>query len=348
MLKKGSPLLLIPVFFLTACTGIASAASQPRILPLDCHVDAGDSITLSLDGVLPQNAILRWDASEGSIVSTGQGLNSVFTAPDSTTNAVVSLYISSGTPGGTTQPITRDCSVTASAPTATSQGALTQPAAGVTTTAAGSFPVIISEVMANPCGGDEFRKWNDYVELYNSSDQAQDVGGWWLTVTGPDNKSDMLVAWDTRNPNVSINQPVITGSTVIPAHGFAVVLSPIYMQSLDPYRTPYRFPNGTMILTIATGDRIGHKVFGLIGQGGGRDVVLLYIGGAKSIRQVVSTYGSPILAKYPQDIRDDRADDLPLDLHTCSSAERINPLGPDTFENWHEILDGSPGEAPYP
>ena len=351
MLKQAFPLFILSVLLLTSCAGIASAAgSQPRILPLDCHLNAGDSITLTLDGVLPQNAGLHWDASLGSIVSTGQGLNSIYTAPDSSANVVVSLYISSGTPGGSTQPITRDCTITAIAPTPTASNPPFQPTGGgpaSATATPGAFTVILSEVMANPCGGDEYRKWNEYVELYNYGDQPQDVNGWWLTVTGPDNKSDMLVAWDTRNPNLSINQPVITNSTEIPAHGFAVVLSPIYMQSLDPYRLPYRFPSGTTILTIADGDRIGHKTFGIIGQGGGRDVVVLYIGGAKSIRQVISTYGSPILAKYPQDILDDRADDLPLDLHACASAERVNPLGHDTFDNWHEVMDGSPGEAPY-
>ena len=347
MLKRVLPLFFLPAFLLSACTGSASAAgSQPRILPLDCRLNAGDSISLSLDGVLPQNAALRWDASAGSIVSTGQGLNSVYTAPDSSTNVVISLYISSGTPGGSTQPITRDCTVTAPAPTPSAWNPPIQ--AAVSPPTPNGYPVIISEVMANPCGGDEFRKWNEYVELYNNGDQPLDVGGWWLTVTGPDNKSDTLVAWETRNPNLSINQPVITNSTVIPAHSFAVVLSPIYMQSLDPYRMPYRFPAGTTLLTIAEGDRIGHKIFGIIGQGSGRDVVVLYLGGAKSIRQVISSYGSPLLARYVQDIRDDHADVLPLDLHSCGSAERVNPLGPDTFDNWHEVMNGSPGEAPYP
>ena len=131
--------------------------------------------------------------------------------------------------------------------------------------------------MGNPCGGDEFRKWNDYVELYNYGGQPQDVGGWWLAVSGPD-KSDMLVAWDSRNPNAAFNQVVTTHTTIIPAHGYAVVLSPTYMRSLDPYRMPYRFPKGTVILTIADGDRIGHTVFGIIGQGNGRDAVALLSG----------------------------------------------------------------------
>src|SRR5262249_43160711 len=159
---------------------------------------------------------------------------------------------------------------------------------------------------------------NEYVELYNYGSQPQDVGGWWLVVSGPDNKSDMLVAWQTRNPSLQINQPVITNTTVIPPHGYALVLSPTYTHAVDPYRMPYTFPPGTIILTIADGDRIGHAFYGIIGQGGGRDAVVLYEGGARSIKEVHSTYGTPTLSGYPQDIRDNREDNVPLDLHTCS------------------------------
>ena len=346
MLKRLLLFSCIPALGLAACAGVASASSQPRILPLDCHVDSGDSIALTLDGVIPQNAAIRWQASAGSVVSTGQGLNSVFTAPNISADVTISVYISSGTPGSSAEPVTLDCSILAPTFTPGVPRNTSIPFGGTSTP--GSTTVIISEVMANPCGGDEFRKWNEYVELYNYGEQPVDVGGWWLTVGGPDNQADLLVSWEARNPDVAVNQPVITATTQIPPHGFALVVSPNYTHSLDPYRMPYQFPAGTTLLTIASGDRIGHPIFGIIGQGDGRDVVVLYLGGARSIRQVVSTYGSPILARYPQDIRDDRADNLPLDLHSCSSAERVNPLGPDTFENWHEVINGSPGEAPYP
>lgn len=346
MSRSRFSVLLSPIFLLTACGSIVSAAGQPRVLPLDCRVNAGESIALSLDGVIPQNASIRWETSGGSIVSTGQGLNSVFTAPNITADVSILAYISSGTPGSGSEPVTRSCSV--SAPTFTPGGAQNTAAPIGSTSTPGGQRVVISEVMGNPCGGDEYRKWNDYVELYNYGDQPQDVGGWWLAVNGPDNKSDMIVAWGARNTNVSLSQPVITNTTVIPAHGFAVVLSPTYTKALEPYRMPYRFPQDTLILTIAEGDRIGHRVYGVIGHGGGRDTMVLYLGGAKSILEVISTYGSPRLGRYPEDIRDDRADNLPLDLHACSSAERVNPTGPDVFENWREVSNGSPGEAPYP
>jgi len=345
--------ILVVALILTACATQTASADQIGILPTQCALNVGDQIALALDGHIADNAIVTWKADRGSVVSTGQGLNAVYTAPSTPGDANISAIITSGTP--IPQSLTRTCTVNAGIivgppllpthtviPTTTVERPTTSviPLTGKT--------VIISEVMANPCGGDEFRKWNEYVELYNYANQPQDVGDWWLTVSGPDNKSDMLVAWDSRNPNTPLNQSVITNTTTIPSHGFAVVLSPTYTRSIDPYRMPYRFPKGTTILTIADGDRIGHPFFGIIGQGGGRDAVVLYIGGAKSIRQVESTYGTPTLSGYPQDIRDDRDDNVPLDLHTCSSAERLNPLGPDTFENWHEVLNGSPGEAPYP
>jgi hypothetical protein len=345
---RTSKIAVLLVLALTNCTSPPSA--QIGISPTECTLNVGEQKSFSLDGHLAENAIITWKTDRGSITSTGQGLNAVFTAPETSGDVNISAIISSSTP----IPLIRTCHITDTDSQPTSTAGNTFPTSTDITLPTGTVgstekTVIISEVMANPCGGDEFRKWNDYIELYNYGDQPQEVGGLWLAVSGPDNKADMLVAWSTRNPNVALNQPAITNSTHIPAHGFALVLSPIYTRSLSPYRMPYRFPKATTILTIADGDRIGHTIYGIIGHGGGRDVVVLYSGGAKSILQVISTYGSPLfLGLYAQDIRDNRTDNLPLDLHTCSSAERVNPLGGDAFEGWHEVSNGSPGEAPYP
>jgi hypothetical protein len=101
------------------------------------------------------------------------------------------------------------------------------------------------------------------------------------------------------------------------------------------------------ILTIASSRSLGDDFFGLIGSGQSRDVLVLYKGGTSVIQEVVSTYGTPKLDQYVTSIRDDNRDNLPLDLHECSSAERIVPAGADHFENWREVTNGSPGEAPY-
>jgi hypothetical protein len=346
MLKYYPIMLITASLWLAACGNPAGMGGTPRILPVDCFVNARGSLALSLDGVIPQNAGIRWEVSAGSIVSAGQRLNAVFTAPEVSADVVISVYISSGTPGNTEVPVTRSCTVTANpaSPSPAQNNALLPSGS----TAPGGPTVIISEVMAHPCGSDDFKKWNEYVELYNFGDQPVDVGGWRLVDNGPDNKADQIVAWNARNPRAALKQHVVADTTVIPPHAFAVVLSPTYTQSLDPFRMPYSLPDGTIILTIIEGDRIGDDVFGLIGDGGSRDVLVLYIGGAKSIQQVVSTYGSPNLGIYPQDIRDDRADNLPLDLHECTSAERIDPFYPDEFDSWREVQNGSPGEAPYP
>lgn len=347
-------ILVICALLLTGCAGPAAAAGQVGILPTQCALIVGEQVSLALDGRIADNAIVVWSADRGSVAYTGQGLNAVYTAPQTTGDVNISAIITSGTP--IPQSLTRTCSVqngNGAAPTSTTGQDPTDDLPTVTIPPTSEIPaaektVIISEVMANPCGGLEFRKWNEYVELYNYGDQPQDVNEWWLTVSGQDKKSDKIVSWESRNPAVPLKQDVVTNSTIIPPHGFALVISPIYTKSLNPYKMPYKFPSGTVILTIAEKDRIGHNVLGIVGEGGGRDAVVLYLGGASSIREVKSTYGTPILSGYPQDIRDDRADNTPLDLHTCSSAERLNPLGQDTFENWHEVLNGSPGEAPYP
>lgn len=336
---------------LTGCGTQTASAGQVGIVPTQCVLKVGAQVSLSLDGQIADNAIIVWQADRGSVAFTGQGLNAVFTAPQTPGDANISAIITSGTP--IPQSLTRTCSVTDPA------NGVTQPVQDptdplpVTPPNTSEIPsdqktVIISEVMANPCGGLEYRKWNEYVELYNYGTQPQDVGGWWLVVSGQEKRSNELVSWESRNRDIPFKQQVLTNTTVIPPHGFAVVLSPIYARSLDPYRMPYRFHAGAVILTVADGDRIGHTVLGIVGEGGGRDAVVLYLGGASSILEVKSTYGTPVINGYPQDIRDDYNDNVPLDLHTCSSAERVNPLGPDTFENWHEVSNGSPGEAPYP
>jgi hypothetical protein len=339
--------IIFPLFFfltaglLTGC--IQSSAPQARIIPTDCNLQVNQQVSLSLDGTIPQNARINWQVTAGSIVSSGLKVNAVFTAPVTAGDVTVSVIIDTGTP---TPSITRTCTIIDPAVSVVAQNIRPTSSPG-NTSLPGQPTVIISEVMAHQCGADDFKKFNQYVELYNPGEQAVDVNGWWLADNGPDNQSDRLVAWSTRNPNTTLRQSVVTDSTVILPHGFAVVISPIYLQSMEPYKMPYRFPSGTVILTVAEGDRIGDDVFGLVGSGSGRDIVVLYTGGSNSIQKVISTYGTPILGAYPQDLRDDRADNLPLDLHECASAERINPLGPDEFKNWREVLQGSPGEAPY-
>jgi hypothetical protein len=326
--------------FLAGCN---EQNSQPlEITPSKCSLKPGEQITFSMKGVIGSNPTISWNATDGVIQAQDKdGLLAIFTAPQSEGIVDITVKVTNNlTP---MSPLSISCIILSENPTATHP--LPQP-----TNISSAVPaptIIISEVMGHQCGTDDFKKFNQYIELYNYGDQPVDVNGWWLVDNGPDNKPDRLAAWTARNPTASLKQPVVGDSTLIPPYSFAVVLSPMYAQSVAPHKMPYRFPNQTIILTVVEGDRIGDDVYGLVEYGSGRDVLVLYTGGANFIKQVVSTYGSPTLGLYPQDIRDDRADNLPLDLHKCTSAERISPLAPDEFGNWREVLNGSPGEAPY-
>ena len=334
--------IILSSLLLAACG--ANAVAQVDITPGDCVLSPGEQVTLSLTGVIPSDALIQWSTSGGVVLAQNQGLNAVFTAPPDGGDVQISVYISTNlTPSS---PITRICRVAGNTDPPPTPSA---PALLPTSTSLGpnALSVTISEVMSNPCGNEDYKKWNEYVELYNYGSQPVDVGGWWLADNGPDNHADMLVSWNDRRPNISLGN-VYTNSTIIPAGGFAVILSPIYAEGMPPHNMPYHFPDETTILTIAEGDRLGDDIFGIIGDGDGRDVLVLYSGGENAIREVISTYGSPLsITNYPQDIRDNRTDLIPLDLKDCTSAERASPTAPDTQESWVQVRDGTPGEAPF-
>ncbi len=328
---------------LAGCGNPASAASLVKILPDICQASVGQQIPLTLDGIIPPNATINWEVSDGGIAFTQPGLNALFTAPLTPTIVTVSVSITSGTPG-VELPITRQCTVL---PLDATPTVSTLPSIDPDPKSADAPAIVISEVMADPCGGTKFKKYNEYVELYNNGNQPVDVRGWWLYDGGNSGTPDALAAWDDRQPDRSPGDGTVTNATVIPPHRFAVVLSPIYVDGEEPYHMPYSFPSGTIILTVASSDSLGDDYFNIIGDGSARDPVVLYIGSDSIVDKVISTYGSPILSKYVHEIRDDYRDNIPLDLHACGSAERVNPSGKDVFDNWHEVKGGSPGDAPY-
>ncbi len=338
-----------------ACGTVSTPDGTVTVLPKDCRVKVGEQMPLTLNGLIPPNAMITWEASAGSIISAPPALNALFIAPPEPTIVTITVTISSGTPS-IEIPITRQCIVTSpdssslqSVPSIGSDGEPSSPILVTPTTLGTQSTVIISEVMANPCGPLEVRKWNEYVELYNYGTQPVDISGWWLTDTGEAGAGtpDQLVSWSQRNPNEPLANNLVLNSTVIPARGFALVLSPIYTQGAFPYTMPYHFPANSIILTVASSRSLGDDYFNIIGDGPGLDVLVLYKGGTSVIQEVVSTYGTPKVDQYITNIRDDNRDNLPFDLHECSSAERILPAGADAFDNWREIPNGSPGEAPY-
>ena len=83
--------------------------------------------------------------------------------------------------------------------------------------AAGSPPVVVNEVSAsNTVASNEYGKRNDWIELYNTTDQDIDLEGMFLT----------------DDPNEPEKYQVTGEATIIPAHGYYIV----WADKLDPLR----------------------------------------------------------------------------------------------------------------
>jgi hypothetical protein len=222
-----------------------------------------------------------------------------------------------------------------------------QPFAGTAGSEPATNTIIISEIMGNPCGGIEQKKYNQYIELYNYGTYPVNVGGWWFYDEGTDGTPDEITAWNARS-SVVLGKDLVLDSTTIPAGGFGLILSPQYPENLDLEKMPYLFPAGTVILSVANSNSVGDDHFGIIADQDGYETVSLYIGGPTVMKEIVDTYGTPLIdSNYPFEIDDDHVDNIPMYLSDCHSVERIDPLAPDSQDNWKSVFGGSPGEAPY-
>ncbi len=310
--------------------------SQPlTILPTSCEVNTTGQIGLTLNGDIAPNARVSWQARSGSIVENAQGFSATYTAPSVIGEDVITATITPGikTTSDTLTVICRILEAIESAPPVSTQQTF--------------YSVVISEVMGNPCGDLNSRRYNQYVELYNYGDQPIDVGYWWLFDEGEAGTPDHLVAWNSRSAS-QLNSSLVTTSTVIPARGFAVILPPLYTESDVNERMPYNFPAGTVILTAESSQTLGDDFFGIISSEDGYDTVTLYIGGPTVIDLVIDTYGTPAIGgSHPLDIDDNHVDNLPLYLSECEAAERIDPHKPDSVSNWNSVRNGTPGDGPY-
>ena len=84
---------------------------------------------------------------------------------------------------------------------------------------AGSTPVVVNEVSAgNSVAANEYGKRNDWIELYNTTDQPIDLEGMYLTDD------------PTMPEKYQITSSALGVSTVIPAHGYYIV----WADKLDP------------------------------------------------------------------------------------------------------------------
>ena len=79
--------------------------------------------------------------------------------------------------------------------------------------------LVISEVLANPSS----ETTDEFIELYNASDQPADLNGWHFT---DGDALDEIIAWD---PLAHGGIPgAATNTTTIPARSYAVILDPDY------------------------------------------------------------------------------------------------------------------------
>lgn len=101
-------LLSLPII----AAGESAAVSAPiTILPQDCRMLVKQEMSLTLNGVIPRQAVVHWEADQGEILFVLTRAEAIFIAPSKpgivTISASVTLPAS-----GTKTPITRQCVVT--------------------------------------------------------------------------------------------------------------------------------------------------------------------------------------------------------------------------------------------
>lgn len=342
--------LLLTLLFLTAletaaCQAPKSLSPVPlTILPKECSLPVNGQIGLSLNGVVKPEAQVTWSAQRGLIVRNPADFGATYYAPSEPGMDQISVTILANY-NGEAETLTLLCAITDDPASLTTEEAF-PPATPLPTATPDSTPtVIISEVMSHPCGGDSYRQWNQYVELYNFGNQPVDVGGWFLYDEGEIGTPDEIAAWEYHS--LSFDSTLTTNSTVIPPGGFAVILPTSYPEGPIPAHMPYFILPGTILLTVKDKE-LGDNYLHIQGSQPHYDTLTLYIGSLNVIHRVVDTYGTPLIpSAYPPDIRDNRQDSFPYYLSACTSIERIDPFGADTPTNWHPVPNGSPGDGPY-
>jgi len=184
--------------------------------------------------------------------------------------------------------------------------------------------VVVNEVMANPKGPDSHAHYpedrNEFVELYNVSDDTVDLQGWHLTDF---DDVDSLAAWtDTLVRNQYPH--VRTGTTRLPPRSFALILDPEYTDTAPEggHVQPYRLPDRVLVM------RVGNST---IGNGLAlNDPVMIWSPDSSD----VSTFGT-----WPGG---------PSDAGDGVAWERVEPGAPDDDTSWVRSIDPdgcTPGRA---
>ena len=318
-----------------ALTGCAPKNSDVVIVPSTCELQPNQEFPLSLKGSFSNDAKISWEATKGS-VNPSEGLSVVYTAPSEPGTVIITAVI---TVGGQNNSTNIGCSVRA---TSTD---LPAPLETATQPVSSGETIAISEIMGDPCGGDQSQLFNEYIELFNYGDNPIDINGWWIATTYSQGSSpSQIVAWNVRNPDIFLGSDIITNLTTISPKQYALVLEPGYYLGSGKYAMPYFFPPSTTILTTKAGNRIANEISGMLGTGTPTSTLVLYKGTETFMGKIISTYGSPVYGSSPQSIRDDEKDKIPLSTGACNAAERIVLNGPDVEANWKIVTNGSLGK----
>ena len=204
----------------------------------------------------------------------------------------------------------------------------------------GPSDIAITEVMANPAGGETEipgGKADEFVELLNRGESVVDVAGWSLT---DGDGVDAIIPWDDLTHGTLEAPGVVTGTTLIPAGSHALVLDPDHASPSRGEPQPYSIPAGTVVLTV-NGSDIGGS-----GLAASNDPLTLYDAGGTDRDNVIDTFGTPKDEEDPGDRDDDALDGVPFDPGDGFSLERIDPSSGDTESNWAESSEGgTPGSV---
>ena len=103
--------ILLSLLTTTPSGRVVLPTKPVSILPKDCRLLAGEEISLRLEGSVPSNAIVNWEASSGGIISVPPEQDALFVAPSQTAVVTISVSVSPAIPGLKT-PITRQCIIT--------------------------------------------------------------------------------------------------------------------------------------------------------------------------------------------------------------------------------------------
>jgi hypothetical protein len=113
-MHRNVALIILILFSLPIIAARGSEASSfaPRtILPEECRLLVNQKMSLTLDGIIPPRAIVRWGTDRGDILFVLNSSDALFIAPSEPGVVTISASI---TPTGSeiALPITRQCIVT--------------------------------------------------------------------------------------------------------------------------------------------------------------------------------------------------------------------------------------------